>query len=90
MSIGKLGAGQAKYYLDHAAMPISRASALSSGVEDYYVRGHEPTGGWIGRSAARLGLSGEVAGDALHAVLAGEDPGTGELLRRRGRCLGSM
>src|SRR5687768_7047448 len=89
VSIGKLGAGQAMYYLDQAELPMSRASAVSSGVEDYYVGGSEPAGRWCGRSAARLGLSGKVDGDALHAILAGEHPATGELLRcRRGRVPG--
>src|SRR3954470_4096588 len=88
ISIGKLGVGQAKYYLDQAQMPMSRASAVSSGVEDYYVGGSESAGRWCGRSVARLGLVGEVDGDALHAILAGEDPATGEQLRRRGRVPG--
>lgn len=88
VSIGKLGAGQAKYYLDQAALPMSGLSAVSSGVEDYYVNGAEAAGRWCGRSAARLGLIGEVDGDDLHRILAGEDPGTGELLRRRGRVPG--
>jgi hypothetical protein len=39
VSMGKLGAGQAKYYLDQAELPISTASAASSGVEDYYAGG---------------------------------------------------
>ena len=56
---------------------MSRASAVSSGVEDYYVGGSEPAGRWFGRSAARLGLIGEVDGDDLHAVLAGRGPGDG-------------
>jgi len=88
VSIGKLGAGQEKYYLDQAGMPVSRASAVFSGVEDYYVGGSEPAGHWCGRSAARLGLTGEVDGDDLHAVLAGQAPASGELLRRRGRVPG--
>ena len=88
VSIGKLGAGQAKYYLDQAIVPMSMASAVSSGVEDYYVGGAEPAGRWCGRSAARLGLIGEVDGEDLHAILAGEDPATGELLRLRGRVPG--
>ena len=88
VSIGKLGAGQAKYYLDQVELPMSGASAVSSGVEDYYVGRAEAAGRWCGRSAARLGLTGEVDGDDLHRILAGEDPGTGELLRRRGRVPG--
>jgi conjugative relaxase-like TrwC/TraI family protein len=88
VSIGKLAGGQAKYYLDQAGMPMSRASAVSSGAEDYYVGGSEPAGRWIGRSAAQLGLSGDIDGADLHAVLAGERPGSGEVLRRRGRVPG--
>ena len=37
--IGKLGAGQAKYYPDQTELPMSTASAASSGVEDYYASG---------------------------------------------------
>jgi conjugative relaxase-like TrwC/TraI family protein len=37
---------------------------------------------WLGRGAARLGLSGEVSDEAFLAVLAGQDPG------RPGRDLG--
>src|SRR5215207_1293887 len=88
VSIGKLGVGQAKYYLDQAEIPLSRASAVSSGVEDYYVGGAEAAGRWCGRSAARLGLIGEVDGEALNAVLAGVEPDTGMVLRRRGRVPG--
>src|SRR3954469_16067235 len=88
VSIGKLGANQAKYYLDQAEIPMSRASAVSSGVEDYYIGGREAVGRWCGRSATRLGLIGEVAGEALNAVLAGVEPTTGTVLRRRGRVPG--
>lgn len=88
VSVGKLGTGQAKYYLDQAELPMSRASAVSSGAEDYYVGGAEAAGRWCGRSAARLGLNGEVDGAALHAVLAGVEPSSGLTLRTRGRVPG--
>jgi len=88
VSIGKLGVGQAKYYLDQAEIPMSTASAVSSGVEDYYVGGHEAAGRWCGRSAARVGLTGKVDGEALTAVLAGIEPDTGAVLRQRGRVPG--
>jgi conjugative relaxase-like TrwC/TraI family protein len=67
---------------------MSRASAVSSGVEDYYVDGVEAAGRWCGQSAVRLGLSGQVDGDALHAVLAGVEPSSGLILRTRGRVPG--
>jgi hypothetical protein len=35
---------------------MSRATAVSSGVEDYYAGDAEPAGRWCGRSAAQLGL----------------------------------
>jgi conjugative relaxase-like TrwC/TraI family protein len=88
VSIGKLAAGQAKYYLDQAGTAVSRSSGVSSGVEDYYLRGHEPAGQWIGRSAAALGVAGEVAATGLETVLGGEHPDTGAALRTRGRVPG--
>ena len=37
VSVGKLKAGQARYYLDQAETHPNAASALASGAEDYYV-----------------------------------------------------
>jgi conjugative relaxase-like TrwC/TraI family protein len=61
---------------------------VSSGVEDYYVGGADAAGRWCRRSATQLGLIGEVDADALNAVLAGVEPTTETVLRRRGRVPG--
>src|SRR3954453_11619814 len=82
LSIGKLAVGHADYYLEQARRATTRARAVASGVEDYYVGGPEPTGEWIGGGSALLGLRGEVGGDELHRVLAGEHPGRGLPLAR--------
>ncbi len=49
LSIGKLGIGQERYYLDKVA----------EGAEDYYSGEGEAPGEWIGDAAARLGLDGD-------------------------------
>jgi hypothetical protein len=64
LSIGKLGVGQASYYL----------SSVASGVEDYYTGSGEAAGRWVGFGCDALGLSGEVVAEDLHAVLSGLDP----------------
>jgi conjugative relaxase-like TrwC/TraI family protein len=68
LSLWKLRVGSEAYYL----------SRVASGLEDYYtpVRG-EVAGQWVGNGAPALGLTGEVEGDDLQAVLAGLAPGTG-------------
>ena len=43
----------------------------------------ERPGIWAGRSAARLGLAGEVATEDLEALLSGQDPDSGALLGSR-------
>jgi conjugative relaxase-like TrwC/TraI family protein len=88
VSVGKLSAGQARYYLDQASGPVTAAAALTSGVEDYYLGGPEAAGRWLGRGARALGLDGRVQDDALHAVLDGDSPVTGEILRTRGTVAG--
>jgi conjugative relaxase-like TrwC/TraI family protein len=71
LSIGKLGAGQERYYTEKVA----------EGAEDYYSGEGEAEGQWIGRAAAELGLDGsKVEPDALTAMLTGRDPVTGESL----------
>ena len=40
VSIGKLAVGQSEYYLEQAIGSVTRAVAVSSGVEDYYLGGH--------------------------------------------------
>src|SRR5215218_7866846 len=82
LSLGKLAAGQAGYYLDQAQGTTTRAQAVASGVEDYYLGGHEAKGRWAGAGAAALGLRGEVAHEPLLRVLAGEHPATGDPLGR--------
>src|SRR4051794_27467035 len=74
LSIGKLAVGHADYYLEQARAPTTRARAVASGVEDYYLSGSE-AGEWLGDGSALLGVRGEVGGEALHRVLAGEHPG---------------
>jgi conjugative relaxase-like TrwC/TraI family protein len=84
VSVGKLKAGHAKYYLDQVEPHPNAAAALASGAEDYYVGGTESAGQWQGRGAAELGLTGSVDGPQLHAVLAGQHPTSGAELRRAG------
>src|SRR3954453_5260860 len=82
LSIGKLAVGHADYYLEQARRATTRARAVASGVEDYYVDGPEPAGEWLGGGGALLGLRGEVGGEELHRVLAGAHPGRGLPLAR--------
>src|SRR4051812_20480009 len=82
LSIGKLATGQSGYYLDQAGGQITRANAVRTGVEDYYLGGPEAAGVWCGAGAAALGLSGEVGAEPLDRVLAGEHPTTGAPLGR--------
>ncbi|MFU8841678.1 MAG: MobF family relaxase, partial [Nitriliruptoraceae bacterium] len=70
-----MGTGRAGYYLTAVARG-------EDGVEGYYLaRGEEP-GRWLGVGAEQLGLSGEVTGPQLRAVLDARDPATGEQLAR--------
>jgi TrwC relaxase len=50
LSIGKLGTGQERYYLEK----------IAESAEDYYSGEGEVAGQWMGDAAAELGLSGEV------------------------------
>ena len=62
LSIGRLGAsGGADYYLDKVA----------NSVDDYYLGRGEAPGRWIGATAERLGLVGQVEAEALRNLLAG-------------------
>jgi conjugative relaxase-like TrwC/TraI family protein len=82
LSIGKLAAGQAKYYLDQAEARVDVAQSVGEGIEDYYLTPREARGRWIGAAAGELGLSGDVAPGALRSVLSGLDPRDGGPLRR--------
>src|SRR5688572_20989469 len=55
---------------------------VADGLEEYYTNAREAPGVWMGRSAERLGLVGEVDGEALHRVLDHRDPRTGTRLTR--------
>lgn len=70
LSIGKLGRGQERYYLDKVA----------EGAEDYYSGEGEAEGYWLGDAADDLGLYGEVEPEQLVAMLTGDNPATGEPL----------
>ena len=71
LTIGKLGHGQADYYLQ----------AVAQGIEDYYSGAGEAPGRWTGTAAGELDAHGQVDGDALYRALAGLDPITGSTLR---------
>jgi len=75
LSIGKLGKGQERYYLEKVA----------EGAEDYYSGEGEIAGEWLGDAANDLGLSGKVEAAQLEAMLRGQNPLNGEpLLGMRG------
>jgi conjugative relaxase-like TrwC/TraI family protein len=73
LSIGKLGAGQERYYLDKVA----------EGAEDYYTGKGEAEGQWLGDAARELGLSGAVEPEQLTAMLTARNPADGESLGMR-------
>jgi conjugative relaxase-like TrwC/TraI family protein len=71
LSIGKLVAGQERYYEQQVAR----------GRDDYYAGRGEAEGRWMGAGATALGLEGDVDADAFGALIAGTDPTSGEVLR---------
>jgi conjugative relaxase-like TrwC/TraI family protein len=71
LSIGKLVAGQERYYEEQVAR----------GADDYYAGRGEVEGRWMGAGAAALGLAGEVKAEAFGALIAGRDPSSGGVLR---------
>ncbi|HUC00399.1 MAG TPA: MobF family relaxase [Solirubrobacterales bacterium] len=73
VSIGKLGAGQERYY----------TAKVAEGAEDYYSGKGEAEGYWLGDAAVELGLQGKVDADQLTAMLTGHDPATGAPLGLR-------
>lgn len=81
LSIGKLSAGQARYYLEQGETRVDAVGSIGDGVEEYYAGGAEARGTWIGTGGMSLGISGPVDGDALRRVLAGLDPYEGSPLR---------
>jgi|GEM_PF-1133584 len=73
LSIGKLAAGQERYYEQQVA----------SGLDDYYTGRGESPGRWLGRAATTLGLVGTVEDGELGRLMQGRHPRTGQLLRER-------
>jgi conjugative relaxase-like TrwC/TraI family protein len=73
ISIGKLGRGQERYYLEKVA----------EGAEDYYSGEGEAEGYWLGDAARDLGLQGKVEPDQLTWMLTGINPASGEPLGLR-------
>ncbi len=73
ISIGKMGGGQERYYLEKVA----------EGVEDYYSGEGEAEGYWLGDAAEDLGLQGRVDPDQLTGMLTGTNPASGEPLGLR-------
>lgn len=67
--MAKLRVGQEAYHL----------SGVAQSLDAYYTGSGEAAGVWVGGSAVKLDLAGEVAADDLRAVLAGLRPGTGGL-----------
>lgn len=66
---------------------VSNASGLSRyyeelGKEDYYTRGGEPAGYWLGGGADRLGLSGNLGEGQLLRTMQGYHPETGDTLAK--------
>jgi conjugative relaxase-like TrwC/TraI family protein len=81
LSIGRLAADHAKYYLDQAEMRVDIVQSVGGGIEDYYVGPIEARGRWIGTPAHELGLRDEVGAEELRRVLDGLDPRDGTGLR---------
>jgi hypothetical protein len=50
LSIGKLGQGQANYYLE----------SVAQGIEDYYTGAGEAPGRWLGSATRDLGMGGDT------------------------------
>src|SRR4051812_863957 len=74
ISIGKLAAGQADYYLEQAHGRLTLTASVANGVGDYYLAGHEAPGYWVGEGSLRLGVRGTVEHEALTRVLDGAAP----------------
>jgi conjugative relaxase-like TrwC/TraI family protein len=64
LSIGKIAAGQHRYYEQQVA----------HGADDYYTGRGEAPGWWAGTGADKLGLDGRVSGTEFNALIAGMDP----------------
>ena len=71
-----------RYLQPHAKTSPTRAGGTpgAGGPERYYADGGEEPGRWLGRTAASLGLAGEVRREDFAAMLAGRNPHTDERL----------
>ncbi len=71
-----------------AKISASKSEALTqyyertAGREDYYQKGGEPPGQWLGKGAENLGLAGMIEEGDLGKIMAGFHPKTGEALTR--------
>ena len=69
LSIGKLAATQAKYYLDQAE---GRVDVIESVGEEYDLGGTEAPGVWLGGGSAQLGLAAASIRETGHRCGVGE------------------
>ena len=53
LSIGKLSAGQARYYLEQGEVRVDAADSIGDGVEEYYAGGAEALSGVTSTSPSR-------------------------------------
>ncbi len=82
LSIGKLAAGQAKYYLDQAEARVDVVAERGRGDRGLLPRADRGRGEWIGAAARELGpRRRRSTPEALRRVLAGLDPRDGAPLR---------
>jgi conjugative relaxase-like TrwC/TraI family protein len=78
MTVGAMGAGSVNYH-----------SSLAK--EDYYSKGQEPPGVWLGTGAEKLGLSGVVKRQELKNVFCGFSPdGKEKLVQNAGKMTGKQ
>ncbi len=76
LTVGAMGAGSSGYYTGLAK-------------EDYYTKGQEPPGAWLGTGAGKIGLSGVVKPEELKNVFRGFSPdGTEKLVQNAGKMTG--
>src|SRR6266542_2829236 len=75
LSVAKLSPGQERYY----------ERSVADGLDDYYAGRGESPGVWAGRGAGELELEGMVGEGELGRLIAGQDPRSGEQLRRHYR-----
>ena len=76
LTVGAMGAGSSAYYTGLAK-------------EDYYTKGQEPPGAWLGTGAEKIGLSGVVKPQELKNVFCGFSPdGKEKLVQNAGKMTG--